>query len=340
VKIFYGICGEGLGHSGRSLALIERLVALGHTVTIFTFAHAYRLLDATGFQPHLIEGLCWRENGRGGVSPAGTCCNLGHYLRTRRRSLDDIRQLALAQRPDLFITDFEPLTALAADSLKIPCVSVDNQHRFCEPLGSGFPRSLEWYGWMAGQFVRRWIKGPRQCIVAVFHDCPPNRHFRRVDALVRDCIARVEPTDGEHVLVYGRSEIGRRMAEVAATVPARFIAYGCDGPSAANIEYKRASYDEFAADLASSRAVVALAGHQIISEARYFGKPLLVVPMPNQHEQAINAHYARRGGLADYVTLDRLSAEDFHKVLQRGICRMRPANGIAETLDLIGIGHG
>ena len=135
MKIFYGICGEGLGHSGRSLALIERLVALGHAVTIFTFADAYRLLADSGYQPHRIEGLRWRENKRGGVSTLGTVANLCEFLRARRESLDAIRQLALVERPDLFITDFEPLTSLAAASLKIPCVSVDNQHRFCQPLG-------------------------------------------------------------------------------------------------------------------------------------------------------------------------------------------------------------
>jgi uncharacterized protein (TIGR00661 family) len=340
VKIFYGICGEGLGHSGRSLALIERLTTLGHSVTIFTFADAYRLLAKSGYRPHRIEGLRWRENANGGVAAFGTLCNFAQYLRARHESLDQIRQLALVERPDLFITDFEPLTALAAASLKIPCVSVDNQHRFCQPLGSGFPLALQMYGRLAGEFVRRWIKGPRQCVVAVFHDCPPSRHFCRVDALLRDQIAQLEPTDGDHVLIYGRSEIGRRMAEVAATVPERFIAYGFEGPAAPNIQYKRASYQDFAADLASSRAVVALAGHQLMSEARYFGKPLLVVPMPNQHEQAINARYARLEGFGDYVSIDRLTPAHIQQTLRRRIAAPRPANGVAQTLDLLGIGYG
>ena len=125
-----------------------------------------------------------------------------------------------------------------------------------------------------------------------------------------------------------------------ATVPARFIAYGFDGPAAPNIEYKRASYDQFAADLASSRAVVALAGQQLISEARYFGKPLLVVPMPNQHEQAINAHYARREGFGDFVTIDRLTSDHIQQVLRRRVPTTRPANGVEQALDLLGIGYG
>jgi uncharacterized protein (TIGR00661 family) len=329
-----------LGHSGRSLALVERLIQLGHCVTIFTFADAYRLLARSGYQPHRIEGLRWRENARGGVSILGTACNFCSYLRARRESLDRIRQLALAEEPDLFLTDFEPLTALAAASLNIPCVSVDNQHRFCQPLGREFPWSLQVYGRLAGAFVKRWIRSPRQCIVAVFHRCPPSPYYQRVEALLRDRIARLEPTEGDHVVLYGRNELGRRMAEIASTVAERFVAYGFEGPAAANIEYKRTDYDQFAADLASAKAVVATAGQQLMGEARYFGKPLLAVPMPNQHEQEINARYARLEGFGDFVPIDRLSREHIEQTVRRRVSEPRPANGVDRTLEILGITHG
>src|SRR5262245_60321814 len=131
-----------MGHGGRSIALIERLVDLGHQVTIFTFADALKLLATSGYQPKQIAGLRWGVTPSGGVAPLGTAANLARYLRERHESLDLIRQLALSDRPDLFITDFEPLTALAAASLGVPCASVDNQHRFCDPLGPGFPLYL------------------------------------------------------------------------------------------------------------------------------------------------------------------------------------------------------
>lgn len=319
--------------------MIERLTALGHRVTVFTFADAYRLLSATGYEPHRIEGLQWKESKAGGVAAFGTAGNFFRYLRARNRSLDEIRQLALVERPDLFITDFEPLTALAAASLGVPCVSVDNQHRFCAPLGRDFPLTLRVYAYLAGQFVKRWIKHPRECIVAVFHRCPPSPAFQRVEALMRAHIARLKPTEGDHVLIYGRSELGRRMAEVAATVPAKFIMYGSDGPPAANVQYKQASYEQFAADLASARAVVALAGQQLMGEARYFGKPLLAVPMPNQHEQEINARYARIEGIGDYCSIRDLSRQRIVEFVDRRFSPARPANGVDQAIELLGIGH-
>jgi uncharacterized protein (TIGR00661 family) len=340
LKIFYGICGEGMGHGGRSIALIERLIALGHRVTIFTFADASRLLKSAGYEPHEIEGLQFRPTRDGGVDPVRSIGNVWRYLSRRRDSLDFIRQLALVERPDLFITDFEPLTALAAASLKTPCYSIDNQHRFCHPLGSDFPLYLQVYSRLTGEFVRRWIKQPRRCIVAVFHNCPPSLHYERVDALLRDRIARLRPTEGDHVLLYGRGELGRRMTSVASTVPERFIAYGCEGVRADNIEYKPTSQEGFAADLASCKAVVCTGGQQLIGEARYFGKPLLVVPIPNQHEQEINARYARREGLGDYCPIARLTRERIQRAVARRVSSRARTNGVDQALDLLGIGHG
>jgi uncharacterized protein (TIGR00661 family) len=339
VKIFYGICGEGMGHGGRSIALIERLTALGHRVTIFTFADAIRLLTSAGYEPARIEGLQFRQGPDGGVDALRTFCNVYHYYRRRRASLDLIRQLALAERPDLFITDFEPLTALAAASLRTPCVSIDNQHRFCHPLGSDFPLYLQVYSCLAGEFVRRWIKQPRQCIVAVFHHCPSSRHYQSVDALLRDRIARLAPCDRGHVLLYGRAGLGRRMVRVAGTVPQRFIAYGCEPSGAANIEFKRPSDAQFATDLASCRAVVCTGGQQLIGEARYFGKPLLVIPIPKQHEQEINARYAQMEGIGDYCPIALLSRERIERCVGRRVGR-QSVNGVDQVVDLLGIGRG
>jgi uncharacterized protein (TIGR00661 family) len=340
MKIFYGICGEGMGHAGRSLALIERLAALGHQVTVFTFGDALRLLTSSGYQPVPIDGLRFSVARDGGVDAWRSCGNLASYLRRRHQSIDLIRQLALVEQPDLFVTDFEPLTAIVAAAMRTPCVSVDNQHRFCHPLGSEFPWFLQIYSRLAGEFVRHWIRRPRQCIVAVFHRCPASRYYQHVDVLLRDRITRVEPSDGDHVLLYGRGELGRRLADVASRVNQRFLAYGFVAAPAPNIEYRPTDNDSFVAALASCQAVITSAGQQLIGESRYFGKPLLVVPMPKQHEQEINAHYVKREGLGDFCALAELSEERIRAFLRSRFTRQRTASGVDQTLDLMGISHG
>jgi uncharacterized protein (TIGR00661 family) len=110
--------------------------------------------------------------------------------------------------------------------------------------------------------------------------------------------------------------------------------------AAANIKYKQTSYEGFAADLASARCVVCSAGQQLIGESRYFGKRLLVVPMPNQHEQEINARYVRREGIGDFSSISDLSGGRIGEALRRPAPARDNANGVDQIINLLGIGHG
>jgi uncharacterized protein (TIGR00661 family) len=132
------------------------------------------------------------------------------------------------------------------------------------------------------------------------------------------------------------------MVAAARNVPARFIAYGSDPPSdpPPNIEFRPASLDAFAADLAACRAVLCAGGQQLIGEARYFGKPLLVVPIPRQHEQEINARYAELEGLGEYCPIGDLTSKRITAFLERRYTISRSANGVDQALDLLGISNG
>lgn len=340
MKIFYGICGEGMGHAGRSIALVERLAALGHRVRIFTFADGFQLLEKAGFQPQRIIGLQFKELPNGNVDALGTAGNFRRYMRQRQESLDLIHQLALAENPDLFITDFEPLTALAAATVNTALVSLDNQHLFCHPLDDCFPLYLRLYGQLAGAFVRWWIKQSSLNIVTAFHRCSPSRKYRSVNAMIREKLTRLTPTAGDHVLIYCRELIGQRITRMVAGLSQKFIVYGCQGPPAANLVYKPPSYEGFAADLASCQAVICLAGQQLLGEARFFGKPVLAIPLPNQHEQEINARYLRQEQIGDFCPIGSLRTQRIQKFLRQRASGARPANGVDQVLDLLRIGYG
>jgi uncharacterized protein (TIGR00661 family) len=340
MKIFYGICGEGMGHAGRSIALIERLIQLGHRVLVFSFGDGARLLEKFGLHPQLIDGLRFQQTAGGAVDAIGTFKNFRKYLRNRQSSVDFISQTALKERPDLFVTDFEPLTSIAAAALRIPCVSLDNQHRFCHPLETTFPLYLSWYCSMAGAFVRYWIKQTELNIVAAFHDCPKSPAYRSVDAMVRSELAAASSSDDGHVLVYARQSLGQRIAICASRISAKFLLYGFEGPPGNNLQYRPHSYPDFAHDLASCRAVVCQAGQQMLAEARYFGKPSLAIPMPNQHEQEINARYVRHEGLGDFCPIGSLTSERIQRFLDQSFNVTRRPNGVDQVLDLLGIGHG
>ena len=55
MKILYGVCGEGFGHSSRAKEIIQHLENKGHTVLIVTYGQATKILNI--FNLIEIEGI-------------------------------------------------------------------------------------------------------------------------------------------------------------------------------------------------------------------------------------------------------------------------------------------
>ena len=53
-------------------------------------------------------------------------------------------------------------------------------------------------------------------------------------------------------------------------------------------------------DLAAARGVIASAGLSLISECLYLRKKMLLLPVPGQYEQLINARYVEKLGLGTW----------------------------------------
>jgi hypothetical protein len=83
----------------------------------------------------------------------------------------------------------------------------------------------------------------------------------------------------------------------------------------ANCLFKRPSTEGFLADLASARGVIASAGSSLISECMYWRKKMLLLPLPGQYEQLVNARYFEKLGLG--MTARRLDEAVLARFLQR-----------------------
>src|SRR3989344_4478709 len=75
-----------------------------------------------------------------------------------------------------------------------------------------------------------------------------------------------------------------------------------------NITFKKFSVKGFLDDLASCKAVITNGGFTLITEALYFGKPILSQPVQGQFEQIINAYYLNKLGYGMHV--DELGKKD------------------------------
>jgi uncharacterized protein (TIGR00661 family) len=66
----------------------------------------------------------------------------------------------------------------------------------------------------------------------------------------------------------------------------------------ATLSFHALDGEEFLRQMAGCRAVMCTAGFESVCEAAFLGKPVLMVPLDDHHEQRLNAIDAERAGVA------------------------------------------
>lgn len=308
--IFYGVCGEGQGHAGRSLTLTQRLMQEGHEVHVFTFGEGTKLFRLGGFpldRLHEIPGITFGiKNGQ--ISIWRTLENLREVRKQWKRAKLSIQLEGKLREPGLFITDFEPLVPRVGRKLGVPVVSVDNQHKLATNV-SHLPLSLQFYCLFAKGFVRWMVGKVKAKIICTFHSNQIDDDTKQCPVMVRENFARLKGLpQQDFVLVYTKPYMQDAFLKAISGVDGQFRVYGTkNAPPLPNVTCKETSNDEFARDLATCKAVIACAGNQLLGEARFFGKPILAVPVPNQSEQTINAIMVEKSKIGRWATVNDLT---------------------------------
>lgn len=354
--IFYGLCGEGLGHCARALAIKERMPE--HHFIFFTFGDAFDYLKSRGCDVNRIYGMEFVERD-GRVQFFSTLWNAAKFVWIdSRKNLRLITDMAMEWKPSLFVTDWEPTIPRIAKSVSKPYVSIDSQHKFRFLDMKGFPFYLRAYSLMVSTICKMMVPRADHYVISTFQSdtivAAPG--VKPVPGFIREELENSELTDKGHLLVYCRQpEIvdkmiasirgmvwdigGRRGYRPATEMPV--IIYGKETKAQVrkNITFKEFSYEEFAKDLASCKAVISTAGNQLIGECRFLGKPVFVVPISKQYEQYVNALYLKQKGFGDYCFLDDLEPEMIDQFLSNFVPRFNNApvgeNGVHEAVKLL-----
>ena len=200
--------------------------------------------------------------------------------------------------PCLILTNYEYFTALASEYLSIPCVSIDHQHilTHCHwPVNPGnhLGRLLLMLP------LKLMYSRPKRYVIASFFQLPPKDPDKVdvVPSVLRPVVQDYTPTNGEHVLVYQTSPSFLPLLETLKKLNSPVIVYGF-GPrkSTKNITFKANSVEGFLEDLSSCRYAIVNGGHNVISEALFYGKPILCFPIRLAYEQFLNAYMIQELG--------------------------------------------
>jgi uncharacterized protein (TIGR00661 family) len=286
-----------------------------HRVTLFASGCAFEMLGAycreRGVPLHRIPGLHFEYTSEGRVALVRT---VGAAARFRVAVAQYVRavQPALERaQPDLVVADFEPILPRAARLAGVPFVSFDHQHYLVVNDLSALPFALRQQAAMAAPFVRALYDWQVATIVSSFYAPPLKPRFADttlVGTLIRPEIAARRPERGGHLLAYLRRQAPPQLLEALAACGREVRVYGFGARAdEGRLRFLPVDDQRFIDDLATCEAVISTAGNQLVGEALYLRKPMLVLPEVRNFEQAVNAHFLEQSG-AGWAETGRLTA--------------------------------
>jgi uncharacterized protein (TIGR00661 family) len=307
MRILYGVNGEGMGHATRSRVVIESLLD-DHDVRVVASGAAFRYLSECLPRVDEIMGPSFAME-EGEIHRWATVVQ---NVRNVRRELPEtvhnwVRTVDKTWKPEVVITDFEPLAGIYARTTRTPMLAVDNVnmldrcHHDAEIIGKQRDDYL-----IARAVVRSMVPGAIEYLVTTFFEPPLARGGTTlVPPIIRPEIVSAKVERGDHLVVYSSGDPVLTDSLRASGVPCRV--YGMrGGPTEdqvdGNLEYRPRSNEGFVEDLRTARGVVAGGGFSLLSEAVYLGKPVLAMPLHGQFEQLLNARYLEREGFGICAT--------------------------------------
>lgn len=293
-NILYGVHGIGHGHAVRALTIARSFPQ--HNFLFISDSDGYEML-------HPEYEVCkLAANGSpafGHVMPySSAITSYGKNLLAGKSGMEKVMLAIELFQPDLAVTDYEPNLAKICRKIGLPCLSLDHQHiaRFGSlklPVGKSIDLALLRIAiWMQFRDIKNHM------IISFFD--PLIRSKRQVKVfppILRSKVIDRVATEGDHVLAYHGYSTTSAFHKFLLSLPYPVRCYGMNENNVvANVTYRKNSTEHFLDDLASCKYVLSTAGHTLLSEALYFGKPVMAFPIRNACEQFINGYYLEKNG--------------------------------------------
>jgi uncharacterized protein (TIGR00661 family) len=313
VRILYGVFGYGRGHATRALSVLPHLRER-HEVLLLAGGDAYDAL-APEHPVVRIPTLRYEYGADGQRSLSRTLGeNLKHVADVVFGGPEyrEVARSAREFRPDVALCDAEPWSHAVAARLRIPRISFDH---FGVLAYSRPP--IPWHDRLRSLrdvLAYRSLMGrPDRIIVSSFYDAGGrDARVRFVGPILRAEVLARRPTRGEHLLVYlnrGAWQLTASVERALRALGLPVVVYGTDRRGDdGQLTFRAPSNGPFLDDLAGCRAVFSTAGNQLVGEALWFGKPMLVMP-ENTVEQRLNAAAVEALGIGRRVRQADVNAE-------------------------------
>lgn len=304
IRILYAIQGTGNGHLSRAIEIVPAFQKKAHVDILLSGIQSD--IELPFPVKYRMQGMSFIFGKKGGVDILQT------YLQSKSiRFLSEIKNLPVDEY-DLVITDFEPVSAWAAQLRGIPSVGLSNQVSSLIPEAPK-PDHKD----MVGKFILE-NYAPVHSKIG-FHFKSFNKNI--FTPVIRKQVRELKVSEKEHFTVYlpahKDEKIIKYLGMYTKTKWQVFSKHLKKGAyQVKNISIQPINSELFLESLASCRGIITAAGFGTSSEALFLGKKLLVIPMKRQYEQQCNAAALKDIGVSVMKRLNKKHIPTLEKWLK------------------------
>src|SRR3989338_10537245 len=302
VRILYGFCGIGMGHYIRNKEIINELDKK-HKILIVCSGEPYKRLskernnvyDTGGFE------LFFKNNRIINIKTIQE--NIKKLNQKTFNNLKKIDKIILSFKPNIVISDWESYSSFKAKELKLPLISIDNQHyliygKYKTPIRESFQKIK------AEIILKSLVKEADIYIILLYPNCllEYKKNVFGTNPIIRRELFNIKTSDKNFFLVYQSTKDYEGVSEILKKINKKFIVYGFNREKTENnITFKKFTDDKkFIEDLEACSGILTNGGVAFIFEGMVFCKTLFVVPIINHFEQILNGLYVKKYKLGIY----------------------------------------
>lgn len=351
VVIAYGVLGVGLGHSARCQRIVDALLKKRKdlSIIILTSSLSYDLLSNIYKKEKRIRlKKIWSykylvENERINFVKTFFQVILPAFFVTRWKRLKVISKFLKKEKVKFLVIDFEPVSSRAAIKNNIPFVSIN--HPMILRFGNFKLFKIhkeQRMSFICAKIITHLMQPVKGgvFVTSFFKTKKLTGGARLIGPILREGIikSRKKVKDKGFVLVYLKDTLNNTIRKVISKdKDHRFVVYVKNPQKykdTKNAKYKQISLVSFTKDLVNCSCVVSTAGNQLISEAVYLGKPLLVIPERNQFEQSFNAKMLVKEGFGTSVQREGFNKDTLNKFI-KDVNKYKYKRGLADDTYLV-----
>ncbi|MEM1990765.1 MAG: glycosyltransferase [Candidatus Bathyarchaeia archaeon] len=357
MRVYFGVCGIGLGHAGRCVPVANRLREMGAEIIFSTYREAVEYIRSEGYPVVEPPSMGVMVKSDGTIDFRQTIVNPGPFLAAfifTKQVETEIRFIR-AFKPDVVVSDSRVSPLLAARSLNIPNVCIVNQFQIIIPRKRRLLRlakitetgGLAIIGkvWVGGTVPLLIPDFPPPYTISVGNLRMPMAYYERVKFVgpilpvypeelpSKEEIRENLGLDVEKPLIFvpisgplkERAYIIDILKRIFMKFPDNYQIIMSTGSPSNPIEaiaYKNhfIVYNWIPNRfeyLMASDLVISRAGHGTLSQSIYYGKPMILIPTPSHTEQTNNAKRVKEMGIAEVIEQSDVNAEVLLKTVEK-----------------------